>query len=164
MATWKKYAKEENVPLKTLWSAKGSAVFASGANTPAELTVGTDGQLIVADAASAAGVKWQTGAPPAAHKVSHQDGGADEISVAGLSGTLADDQHVIDGEVVSAAAAMHLNEFATPDAARTCGGQQFTDFVIHNVADAAALAALAAVVGKLAFQVDTLDLYVCTAV
>ena len=30
--------------------------------------------------------------PPEAHKTSHQDGGSDEVSVAGLSGTLADPQ------------------------------------------------------------------------
>ena len=34
-----------------------------------------------------------------AHKTRHQNGGADEVSVAGLSGLLADDQHVLDAEV-----------------------------------------------------------------
>ena len=34
-----------------------------------------------------------------AHKTRHQDAGADEISVTGLSGLLADDQHVLDTEV-----------------------------------------------------------------
>jgi hypothetical protein len=43
-------------------------------------------------------------------------------------------------------------------------GYEATDFVIHEVADAAALAALTAVVGKLAFQVDVLHGYICTAV
>lgn len=37
-----------------------------------------------------------------AHKTRHQSGGADEISVAGLSGLLAADQHVLDTEVVTA--------------------------------------------------------------
>ena len=36
---------------------------------------------------------------PDAHNTSHQNGGSDEISVAGLSGLLADDQHVLDAEV-----------------------------------------------------------------
>jgi len=36
-----------------------------------------------------------------AHKLTHQDGGADEISVQGLSGLLAEDQHVLDSEVQS---------------------------------------------------------------
>lgn len=40
---------------------------------------------------------------PKAHKASHQNGGADEVSVAGLSGLLADDQHVIDAEAKAAA-------------------------------------------------------------
>ncbi len=34
------------------------------------------------------------------HKLTHQDGGSDEISVQGLSGLLADDQHILDAEVV----------------------------------------------------------------
>ena len=164
MATWKKYAKEDNVPLKTLWAAKGTLVAASAANTPVGVAVGTDGQLLVADAASAGGVKWQTGATPAAHAASHQNGGADEISVADLSGLLADDQHVLDAEVTAVIEATPLNDLATADGAVDFGGQQATDFVIHEVANAAALAALTAVVGKVAFQVDTLDLYVCTAV
>jgi len=37
------------------------------------------------------------------HAATHQNGGADEISVAGLSGLLADDQHVLDAEVIAAA-------------------------------------------------------------
>lgn len=36
---------------------------------------------------------------PSAHKTSHQLGGVDEISVAGLPGVLVDDQHVLDTEV-----------------------------------------------------------------
>ncbi len=40
------------------------------------------------------------------HSGRHESGGDDEISVAGLSGVLADDQHVIDGEVLAVAAAL----------------------------------------------------------
>jgi len=40
--------------------------------------------------------------PPQAHKLTHQNDGTDEISVAGLSGQLADDQHIVDAEAVSA--------------------------------------------------------------
>ena len=47
-----------------------------------------------------------TPADPSAHKTRHQDGGADEIAVTGLSGLLADDQHVLDAEVVAAAIAI----------------------------------------------------------
>jgi hypothetical protein len=42
------------------------------------------------------------------------------------------------------------------------GGYQLTDEVIHTVADNAALIALTAVVGKMAFQADTLAAYICT--
>lgn len=43
---------------------------------------------------------------PGAHAGSHQNGGADEINVGGLSGQLADDQHVKDAEVLAVAAAL----------------------------------------------------------
>lgn len=36
------------------------------------------------------------------HNTTHQNGGVDEINVVGLSGLLADDQHIIDAEAVSA--------------------------------------------------------------
>ena len=39
------------------------------------------------------------------HASRHQNGGADEVSVTGLSGLLADDQHVLDAEVVAVAVA-----------------------------------------------------------
>ena len=45
------------------------------------------------------------------HSARHENAGADEISVAGLSGLLADDQHVLDAEVQ----AIKLDDFATPD-------------------------------------------------
>ncbi|MBU2060165.1 MAG: hypothetical protein KKB38_20840, partial [Gammaproteobacteria bacterium] len=41
-----------------------------------------------------------------AHHATHEDGGDDEISVTGLSGLLADDQHVLDAEVLAVAAAL----------------------------------------------------------
>lgn len=50
----------------------------------------------------AGGVSWTAGSPPSAHASSHENGGSDEISVDGLSGVLADDQHIIDTEAVSA--------------------------------------------------------------
>jgi len=43
-----------------------------------------------------------------AHKTRHQDGGMDEIAVTGLSGLLADDQHVLDAEVIAVAIAHAL--------------------------------------------------------
>jgi len=42
------------------------------------------------------------------HKTRHQDGGLDEISVTGLSGLLADDQHVQDAEVTAVAVAKSI--------------------------------------------------------
>jgi len=51
------------------------------------------------------------------HRVQHQDGGAGEISVTGLSGLLADDQHVLDAEVIAVAIAK-----TTVDAQSVLGG------------------------------------------
>ena len=48
-------------------------------------------------------------ATPGAHASTHENGGADEVSVTGLSGLLADDQHVLDAEVISAVEAGTLS-------------------------------------------------------
>jgi len=47
-----------------------------------------------------------------AHKTRHQDGGTDEVSVTGLSGLLADDQHVLDAEVLTLIASIVCNNNA----------------------------------------------------
>jgi hypothetical protein len=79
--------------------AAGDVLYGSGVNTWAKLAVGTNGDVLTL----AAGVpSWQAAGAPGAHASSHQNGGGDEISVTGLSGLLADDQHVLDTEVIAA--------------------------------------------------------------
>jgi len=51
---------DEPNTLVNLADAKGDLVAATAADTWSRLAVGTDGQLLTADAASAAGVKWAT--------------------------------------------------------------------------------------------------------
>ncbi len=66
---------------------------------------------------------------PVAHNTTHQDGGADEISVTGLAGLLADDQHVLDVEVLAAVNAAGLTlaagkcfAYTTPTGNQTASG------------------------------------------
>lgn len=57
-----------NLIPKSLVTTKGDVIVTTAASTPARLAVGADGQALVADAASAGGVKWATvsgtGIPP----------------------------------------------------------------------------------------------------
>ena len=56
--TWKKLCYADDAVLKTMFTTKGDLAAATAASTPARLGVGTDGQVLTADAASDAGVKW----------------------------------------------------------------------------------------------------------
>lgn len=49
-----------SVATDTIFDAKGDLPVGTGANTSAKLTVGTDGQVLTADATEATGVKWAT--------------------------------------------------------------------------------------------------------
>jgi hypothetical protein len=57
-----------------------------------------------------------------------------------------------------------LSAHTAAAASISMAGYQLTDIVAHLVADAAALAALTGVKGKMAFQLDTAGLYMCTAI
>jgi hypothetical protein len=77
----------------SILTSKGDVLTHNGSAT-IRLPVGLDGQTIVADATAPAGIKWADG-PPATlepHAETHENGGDDEINVAGLSGLLADPQ------------------------------------------------------------------------
>lgn len=160
--TWKKLAYEIDVITKALLTTTGDIIYASAASTPARLGIGTSGFVLTAGATIPA---WAAPAAPAAHKTTHQDGGADEISVAALSGLLADGQtplaHATSHKLAGSDVIL-LNEFGLPTGAVAINGQQATNLVDHIVADATARNALTAVVGKRVFQTDELAEYVCT--
>jgi len=102
----------------------------------------TNGVYTLAERTKLAGVA--TGADvtadnaPKAHKASHENAGADEISVAGLSGLLADDQHVLDAEAVAAVEAAGLtfaeNKGITLDAALSADGQYNATMMVAGTA------------------------------
>jgi len=122
--------------MDTDFTAKGTLISASAESTPAFLAPSTNGLVLTLDSGEATGLKWSAPAP-AAHATTHKNSGDDELL---------------------------LHELGEPTSAVEFSGQQANNFVAQNVADAAALAALTPVLGKLAFQVDTLEFYVCTAV
>ena len=158
---WKKVAYEDDVITKALLTAAGDIIYASAASTPARLAVGSDTNVLTL----AAGVpSWAAAGSPGAHKTTHENEGADEISVAGLSGKLADGQDPV------AHAASHkdaqtdeilLHELGEPTGAVDINGQQLQHAVVHTVANAGARPT--AVVGKICWQTDTLAIYACTS-
>lgn len=123
--------------METDFAAKGDILSASGDDTPLILSVGSNDQVLTADSTEATGLKWATGGAPAAHAASHKNSGSDEIL---------------------------LHEFGEPTSPVPIDGQQLTDLVIHTVADATARDALTPVLGKIAWQTDTLAAYMCTSI
>lgn len=49
---------DPNAISKTIMDAKGDLISATGADTPARLAVGTDGQVLIADSTQTTGLKW----------------------------------------------------------------------------------------------------------
>jgi hypothetical protein len=85
------YAAIGNAILKSLVTTKGDLIVAQDNANPQRLEVGTNDYVLIADSSQTLGVKW--GVVPS-HALRHQDGGADEINVTGLSGVLSDAQKV----------------------------------------------------------------------
>lgn len=70
----------------------------------------------------------------AAHKASHETGGADEIAVTALLGLLAADQHVLDAEVIAVAIALAQKAAASGVASLDAGSVVVQQPPIHTVA------------------------------
>ncbi len=65
-----------------------------------------DGTIVLEDDITFPGAQTVDGVDVSDHHALHENGAADEISVAALSGLLADDQHVLDAEVINVALAL----------------------------------------------------------
>lgn len=163
--------------------AKGDIMSASAESTPAILSVGTNGQVVVAASGETSGLNWadalmDTDLVAKGDIISASDASTPAILTAGTNGQVLTAQsgqatglQWAAGGTPDAHAASHknagsdeilLNEFGEPTAAVPIDGQQLTDLVIHTVADATARDLLTPAVGKIAWQTDTLAPYVCT--
>ncbi|OGO03989.1 MAG: hypothetical protein A2Y91_03420 [Chloroflexi bacterium RBG_13_54_8] len=78
----------------------GVTTFLALTDTPASY-VGQAGNVATVNPGETALV-FQAAPPPGAHHLTHENGGADEINIAGLSGVADDDQHIIDAEAITA--------------------------------------------------------------
>jgi len=155
---WKKLAYEDDVILKTLVSAKGDIIYASGANTPARLAIGANGHVLQVSTDVPA---WAAAPAPGAHAATHEDGGADEIDVTGLSGDLADAQdpksHAASHKSAGADS-IRLDEFAVPTATVAINKQMLGGAALDRQADDPGTPALA----QIYFKTGDTGVYVCT--
>lgn len=104
--TWKKLAYEDDVILKSVVTAKGDIIVATGAGAVDELAIGLD-TYILAVATDTPGWINPAGLAVALHAATHKNGQTDEIL---------------------------LNEFGEPTAAVPFNGQQATNLVLENSA------------------------------
>jgi|GEM_PF-3287001 len=188
--TWKKLAYEEDVVTKALFDAY-SILAADTDNTPAAIALAAS-QLIGRKAAGGIVALAKADVLTIINVEDGADvTDATNVAAAGaimnalmaakgdLIGASADDTPLIltvgaNGKVLIAASgeatglkwddyAIALDDVGAPDASWDANLQQAIDFVLHTVADAAALAALTPVeVGQLAWQTDELAIYACT--
>lgn len=101
------------------------------------------------------------------HKLRHENGGADEISVTGLSGLLADDQHVLDAEVTAVAVAHALataaNDFLVASGAGVFVKKTLTEtlaiLAAPLITDKISLTAQVADIADTAFAGNTAGVY-----
>lgn len=65
-------------------TTKGDLLVENG-TVVTRLPVGTNTQVLASNSSTATGLQWQDAGLPGAHKDSHEDGGADEVTLTGLA-------------------------------------------------------------------------------
>jgi hypothetical protein len=104
-------------PARTNWTNKGDMLAATAASTPARVGVGGDGQVLTADSASAAGVKWASPAAGGVTSVNSRTGAVTGLAEASaLSGYVPTTQRAPLGGVGSTSG---ITGSVTPDVAAT---------------------------------------------
>ena len=145
--TWKALAYASEVIANTLLTTKGDIIYASAANTPARLAIGTDNHVL---AVNVDVPNWESAGAGDMLKSTYDSND---------DGVIADAQVANDITLTNITQITNraLDDLGAPDAAVDFAGQQATDFVLQNSATPPATA----VVGKIYFDTD-LNPYVCT--
>jgi hypothetical protein len=78
MATWKQLAYADDVILKSLLTNHGDIIYASGANTPAVLAHGSEGDVLTIASSLPS---WVAPGAPAHHNTTHYHDGDDIIAL-----------------------------------------------------------------------------------
>ena len=182
--TWKQIAYQTDVSTADSKAVSAGVVGAAGVTAAST----ADSKAVIADSkAVSAGVVAGTAATSAS--VSTADSKAVSAGVVGAAGvtaastadskavsnvtviSTADSKAVSAGTLAGTHATRHknggddeilLHELGEPTSAVPFNGQQGEDFIVHTVATSAAITGLTPVPGKLAWNTDGLDMWVCS--
>jgi len=135
--TWKKLAYEDDVITKALLTTEGDIIYASGADTPVRLGIGSDTNVLTL---SGGVPTWAAPAASAAHKDSHDpEDGADALDCAAPSALL-EVQAAAEGTAHEFARADHASALLEVQAAAEGTAHEFARAdhaheIVHDITD-----------------------------